>query len=198
MPDASITALVQAFSDGDRGALDRLMPLVYRDLQRLARNQVRRGGPRVTLDTGVLVHEAYMKMLDQKSARPVDRGHFLAICSRAMRQVVIDHARQRQAAKRGGGERPVTFDEAAIAVDEQAVQLLEINDALERLEKRDERLARVVECRFFAGLTEDETAAALGVNTRTVQRDWRRARAWLLADLDGTGGAGTAADAATP
>jgi RNA polymerase sigma factor (TIGR02999 family) len=126
-----------------------------------------------------------LKLVDPAKVDWQGRGHFLAVSARAMRQVIIGYARKRSAGKRGGGERPVTLDEAQIAVDEQAERLLALDRALERLGARDPRLARVVECRFFAGLSEEETAQALGVALRTAQRDWMRARAWLKEELRG-------------
>ena len=134
-----------------------------------------------------LVHEAYMKLAGQKGMRVEDRGHFLAIAACAMRQVIISRARARLAAKRGGGEVPMTLDEERVGSAEQAQAewLLDLDRALELLRERDERLARTVECRFFAGLSEEETARALGVSLRTAQRNWMRARAWLRAELTG-------------
>lgn len=179
-----VTQLLIAYRDGDRDAFDRLMPIIYDDLRRIARRQLRRGAPQ-TLNTTGLVHEAYLKLVDPSRVDWQDRGHFLAVSARAMRQVIIGYARKRSAVKRGGGERPVTLDEAQIAVDEQADRLLALDRALERLGGKDPRLARVVECRFFAGLSEEETAQALGVSLRTAQRDWMRARAWLKEELRG-------------
>lgn len=186
VPREGVTQLLIAYRDGDREAFDRLVPMVYDDLRRIARRQLRRGGrPGHTLDTTGLVHEAYLKLVDPAKVDWQDRGHFLAVSARAMRQVIIGYARKRSAEKRGGGERPVTLDEAQIAIDDQAERLLALDRALERLGERDERLARVVECRFFAGLSEEETAQALGVSLRTAQRDWMRARAWLKEELRG-------------
>lgn len=185
VPREGVTQLLIAYRDGDREAFDRLVPMVYDDLRRIARRQLRRGRPGHTLDTTGLVHEAYLKLVDPAKVDWQDRGHFLAVSARAMRQVIIGYARKRSAEKRGGGERPVTLDEAHIAIDEQADKLLALDRALERLGKRDERLARVVECRFFAGLSEEETAQAVGVSLRTAQRDWMRARAWLKEELRG-------------
>lgn len=180
-----VTQLLIAYRDGDRDAFDRLVPLIYDDLRRIARRQLRRGRPGQTLNTTGLVHEAYLKLVDPAKVDWQDRGHFLAVSARAMRQVIIGYARKRSAGKRGGGERPVTLDEAQIAVDDQADRLLALDRALERLGQHDERLVKVVECRFFAGLSEQETAQALGVSLRTAQRDWMRARAWLKEELRG-------------
>jgi len=185
MPTHEITQLLVAYREGDREAFDQLVPLVYDDLRKIARRHLRRGGPGHTLNTTGLVHEYYLKMADQPGASWQDRGHFLAVSACAMRQVLISHARKKAAAKRGGGERPVTLEEGRIAVDDQAEWLLDLDQALERLAGFNPRLARVVECRFFAGLSEEETAEALDVSVRTVQRDWMRARAWLQEDLQG-------------
>jgi len=182
-PRNDLTGLLAAHREGDREAFGRLLPLVYRDLQRLAKRQLGIRRPGQTLDTTSLVHEAYMKLVDSDQTAWQDRGHFFAVASIAMRQIVIDYARQSQALKRGG-ERPVQgLDGVEIAIDEQADTLLAIDAALERLGQIDERLPRVVECRFFTGLSEEETAEALGVSTRTVERDWKRARAWLKHEL---------------
>ncbi|MEM8963217.1 MAG: sigma-70 family RNA polymerase sigma factor [Acidobacteriota bacterium] len=183
-----VTQLLRAYGGGDQAAFDRLVPMLYDDLHRIARRYLRRGRPGQTLETTGLVNEAYLRLVDQHRSNWQDRAHFLAVAAIAMRQIVIDYARKRAAAKRGGGERPLTLDELQIAVDEQAEQLLELDDALNRLAAINERLARVVECRFFAGLSEEETATALGSSLRTVQRDWRRARAWLREALDGGDG----------
>lgn len=186
-PAGNVTELLMAFRDGDRGAFDRLVPLVYDDLRKVARAQLRRGRPGATLDTTVLVHELYLKMADQRRLDARDRGHFLAISAHAMRQVIADYARRRTAAKRGGDSDPMPLDEAPEIADREARWLLDVDQALERLAARDERMARVVECRFFAGFSEEETAAALDTSLRTVQRDWMRARAWLKEEL-GDGG----------
>lgn len=183
-----VTMLLQAFRDGDRSAFDRLVPLVYEDLRRIARRHLRGSRRGQTLNTTGLVHEAYVKMVDQSRASWLDRSHFLAVSACAMRQVVITYARRRTAAKRGGGQRPETFDDARIAVDDQAEWLIMLDRALERLGRHNERLARVVECRYFAGLSEEETAQALNVSLRTAQRDWLRARAWLREELQGDDG----------
>ncbi len=181
-----VTALLRAFDAGDTAAFDRLVPLVYDDLLRIARRQLGRG-PRATLDTSSLVHEAYMKLSGGAGAGYQNRSHLLAVAAVAMRQVVIGYARHHAAQRRGAGARHVTFDEREIAVDEQAEDLIAVDAALERLAQHDMRLGRVVECRFFAGLSEEETAQALGVSLRTAQRDWQRARAWLIEDLRGPG-----------
>ena len=183
---AGVTELLVAYRDGDREAFDKLVPMLYDDLRQIARRQLRRGRRGATLDTTMLVHEVYLKMADQQRLDARDRGHFLAISAHAMRQVIADYARRRTAAKRGGAVDPVPLDEAPPLADKEARWLLDVDRALERLGRRDPRLAQVVECRFFAGFSEEETAEALGVSLRTVQRDWARARGWLREELGGT------------
>lgn len=179
----SVTELLIAYRDGDREAFDRLVPLLYDDLRKIARAQLRRGRPGATLGTTVLVHEVYLKMADQQRLDARDRGHFLAISAHAMRQVIADYARRRTAAKRGGQSDPLPLDQAPELADREARWLLEVDQALERLSARNPRMAQVVECRFFAGYSEEETAEALDTSLRTVQRDWMRARAWLKEEL---------------
>ena len=178
-----ITRLLAAHREGDEGALKLLLPLVYRDLQQLARRQLNRGRPGPTLDTTSLVHEAYLKLADAEGAGWEHRGHFFAVVSMAMRQIVIDYARHSRAQKRGGDQPLGRLDDVEIAVEAQADALIELDRVLDRLGELDERLPRVVECRFFTGLTTEETAEALGVSVRTVERDWKRARAWLRQEL---------------
>lgn len=178
----AITDLLDRHRRGEDGALERVVPMLYEDLRRLARRQLRRGRPGDTLNTTALVHEAYLKVVGNTDGWE-NRGHFLAVASMAMRQVMVNLARDRAAQKRGGGEYPETFDEATSAAHEQAAEVLAVDAALVRLKEIDERLCRTVECRFFAGLTEEETADALEVSLRTVQRDWVRARGWLRREL---------------
>jgi len=178
-----VTRLLHAYGEGDREAFDRLVPLVYDDLQRIARAQLRGRKPGQTLDTAGLVHDAYLRLVDQTKADFQDRQHFLAVCAKAMRQIVISNARRKNAAKRGGGDRPATLNEDLHGDAGRDEWLLALDEALERLAKRDERLGKVVECRFFAGYTEQETAEVLGASLRTVQRDWMRAKAWLREEM---------------
>jgi len=186
-----VTRLLHAYRDGDREAFERLVPLVYDDLRRIARRHMFRGAaPGRTLGTTGVVHEAYLKLVDPAQASYEDRAHFLAVAACAMRQVILSYARRHAAAKRGGGQHVLALEEDRIAVDDQAERLIELDQALERLARHNERLARVVECRFFAGLSEEETAEALGVSLRTAQRDWMRARAWLKEELRGLRGSG--------
>ena len=185
-PD-TISTLLRAHRSGDRGALDRLMPLVYDDLHRLARRQLAgEGGRGRTLDTTGLVHEAYLRLAESSRAAWEGRGHFFSVSARAMRQIVVDYARERGAAKRGGGVRSATLDDESAAVESRAEEILAVDQALAGLGALDPHLPQLVECRFFAGLTEEETAEALALPLRTVQRDWARARAWLKRALGGT------------
>lgn len=165
-------------TDSRPESLDSLLPLVYDHLRQIARRQrgMRAGE---TLNTTGLVHEAYLKLADMSRVSWSDRAHFLALASVAMRHVLVDNAKARLTQKRGGAQRAVTLENVQVAADEQPEVLLEIDDALERLAGVEPRLARVVECRFFGGLSEDETAEALGITTRTVQRDWVKARMLL-------------------
>ena len=181
--DAEVTRLLGALRAGDDAALDRLFPLVHDDLRTIAARLLRHEAPGHTLQPTDLVHEAYLRLAGGPSATPEDRAHFLAIAARAMRHLLVDHARRRRAAKRGGGASPVRITNEQVGVDLSFDELLALDDALERLGELDARLRQVVECRFFGGLTEPETAQALGVTTRTVQRDWARARAWLYSEL---------------
>lgn len=177
--DRDVTDALLAHRDGAPGAFDRLVGLVYEDLRRIARRQLGRLRPGRTLNSTGLVHEAYLKMVDQSRVSWQDRSHFFAIAARAMRQILVDHARRRGRQKRGGDPKPTTFDENMTAVSDDAERILVMHDALERLSALDPRLTHVVECRFFAGYSEEETAEVLGVSARTVRRDWTRARAWL-------------------
>lgn len=179
-----VTDLLIAYREGDREAFERLVPLVYQDLRRIAHRQLARHRPGSTLDTTALVHETYLKLVDQTRGSAVDRSHFFALSARAMRQIIVDYARRRHAAKRGGGKVPVTLDRVQVPVEEQAELVLAIDGALERLTALNERLTRVFECRFFVGLTEEETADALDLSLRTVQRDWMKSKAWLRTELE--------------
>ncbi|MEM9291717.1 MAG: ECF-type sigma factor [Acidobacteriota bacterium] len=178
-PSDEITQLLHAFRDGEQEAFERLVPLVYEDLRRIARAHLRRGPSGQTLGATGVVHEAYFKLAGSAGVDWENRGHFLAVAARAMRQVIIAYARRSCAAKRGGDERAQTFEEGQIAIERQADQLLDLERVLDRLAAVDQRLVQVVECRFFAGLSEMETAEALDTSVRTVQRLWARARAWL-------------------
>lgn len=185
--------LLAELQNGSDAALDELFTLLYEELHALARRQRRRWRGDDTLQTTALVHEAYMKLVGQARIAVESRAHFLALAASAMRHILCNYARDRRAQKRGGGLEHVTFDEskadgalAAFAPDPSDA-LVALDDALRRLEHRDPRQARVVECRFFGGLTIEETAAALAVSPRTVKRDWAVAQAWLHRDMTGVG-----------
>jgi RNA polymerase sigma factor (TIGR02999 family) len=182
-PESS--AILSALQGGSRESLERLVPLLYQQLRVIAHRQLGKRPNGGTLQTTELVHEAYLKVSAHASGETPDRAHFLALASLAMRHVLVDRARARERVRRGGGERrAVTLDEDRIAVDDQPEALLQLDEALTRLAELEPRLARVVECRFFGGLTEDEIAAALGVTVRTVQRDWVKARTLLRRALE--------------
>ena len=168
---------------GDRDALDRLLPLVYDELRRIAHLELRRERADHTLSTTDLVHETYLRLVDQTRVTRDEQLRFFAVAATAMRRVLIEYARRRQALKRGGGNQPVSLDELTIAADQSSEALLALDEALTRLGALEERLARVVECRYFGGLTEDETAEVLGVTPRTVRRDWVKAKGWLYREL---------------
>lgn len=178
-----VTQLLAAYGRGDGAAFAELFRLLYADLRQRAHRQLaaRRSGQ--TLNTTSLVNEAYLRLVDQKDLALQDRGHFLAIAARAMRNIIVDYARTRLAAKRGGGKEHVSLDSHEIAIEDEADRIVDLDAVLSELSAVDERLTRVVECRFFAGLTEEETALALGTSVRTVQREWMRARAWLEANM---------------
>lgn len=180
---SDITELLLAWRDGDREALDRLVLIVYDELRRLAHDQLRAEHPDHTLGTTALVHEAYLRLVDNTRVQWRDRAHFFAAAAGAMRRVLVDYARRYRAAKRGGGVVALPLDDAVIPVDARADQLIALDAALDRLGTMDARLCRVVECRYFAGLSDTETAEALGVTARTVRRDWVKARGWLYEEL---------------
>ena len=181
----TITDRLLELRAGDDHALDRLFPLVYDQLLAMAHNALRNERTDHTLATTDLVHEAYFRLVDQTRVQWTDRKHFFAVAAQAMRRILVDHARRHGAAKRGGPRRPVTLDEDAMTVDDRADTLVALDEALDRLEELDPRLARVVECRFFGGLTEEETADVLGTTSRTVRRYWVKAKGWLYQELGG-------------
>lgn len=179
-PPQDVTRLLDALRGGDRTALDALYPLVYDELRRLARRHLARERPGHTLDSVALVNEAYLKLVDQHDVRLHGRAHFFAVSARAMREILVDYARARNAAKRGGGGVPVPLDAVAeLLSDEQAEHVEALDDALARLGTVNAEASRVVECLYFGGLTLDETAAALGLTVATVRRRWSFAKAWL-------------------
>lgn len=182
-PAGEITALLVAWGQGDRAAFDQLFHLLYPELHRLARAQLAMAGRRGTLSPTALIHEAYLKLADQSRLRLSDREHFFSLAARVMRQVAVDLARQRAARKRGGGAAALTLEDAGLAIEERAAEIVALDDALGRLEALEPRLARIVEMRFFAGLSVEETAQALAVSPRTVKREFQKARAFLFHEL---------------
>ncbi len=181
----SVTQLLERQRAGDPAAFSRLVEVVYAELRTLARRQLRRQRSGGTFSTTAVVHEAYLKLAAHGGSGWESRGHFFAVAARAMRQILVDHARNRGRAKRGGGALHVELDEAAATLVQEAERILALDDALDRLEQEDPRAARVFECRFFVGLTDAETAEALGTSPRSVQRGWLAARDWLARDLRG-------------
>jgi len=184
-PDSPVALLHEAAASGDLTTLDRLVPALFDELRVLARRQLAREADRVTLQTTELVHEAYLRLLGNESVTRKGGAYFFAAAARAMRQVLVDAARRRHAVKRGGGTRLLSLDEAGGGVTAFGEELLELDAALHRLDGRHPRLARVVDCRFFGGMTVEDTAVALGVSPRTVKTDWAMARAWLFDQLRG-------------
>jgi RNA polymerase sigma factor (TIGR02999 family) len=178
-----ITGLLLDWGSGDRAALDRLIPLVYQELRRLAHRQMRRERAGDTLQTTALVNEAYLRLVDYERMRPRDRAHFLAIAAQAMRRILIERARSRRAVKRGSGEPRVSLDEAADVSNERAADLVALHEALTRLAAIDPRKSQLVELKYFAGLNIEETAEVLGVSAPTVERDWRTAKIWLHREI---------------
>ena len=181
----NITHLLKEWSAGDRRALDRLTPLVYEELHRQAARFLRRERPGHTLQTSALINEAYLRLIDAKDVQWQSRAHFFAIAANLMRRVLVDHARRRDAEKRGGTHIRLTLDGTLAMANETDLDLLAIDEALDKLAVIDSQQARVVELRFFSGLSVEETAAALGVSPKTVKRDWSVARAWLRREMEG-------------
>ena len=179
-----VTQLLQEWSRGDQTALDKLIPIVYDELRRQAANYMRRERPGQSLQTTALVHEAYLRLVDQRAVDWQNRNHFFAIAAQVMRRVLVDHARQHQAVKRGGIDlKLLPLDDAEASRDAEDIDLVALDQALERLALLDEQQSRVVELRFFSGLSVEETAEVLNVSSRTVKREWRAAKAWLLREL---------------
>jgi RNA polymerase sigma-70 factor, ECF subfamily len=183
----AVTELLRAWADGDDGALERLTPLVETELRRLARAYMRRERRGHTLQTTALVNEAFLRLTDARRVRFQDRAHFLGISARLMRRVLVDHARSRGYQKRGGGAQRVTLDEGLAKTPEIALDVVALDRALSALAEVDARKSRMVELRFFGGLSVEETAEVLGVSADTVKRDWRLAKLWLLRELEGEG-----------
>ena len=182
-----MTGLLLQWGQGDEAALERLIPLVYRELHQIARRCMARERGDHSLQATALVNEAYVRLVDAKEVAWHDRAHFLAVSAQVMRRILVDHARSRQAQKRGGGAARVTFDEALLVVREPGLDFVALDDALKALAAFDQRKSRVIELRFFGGLSVEETASALNVSPDTVMRDWRLARAWLQREMRGDG-----------
>jgi RNA polymerase sigma factor (TIGR02999 family) len=180
-----ITEILQDWSDGNRDALDALMPLVYGELHRQASRYLNRERPDHTLQTTALINEAYLRLVDQKEVKWQNRAHFFAIAAQAMRRILVDHARTKHREKRGGDAEKVSLTDAGMAVSGETinVDLIALDDALNKLARMDEQKARIVELRYFSGLSVKETAAVMEVSTDTVERHWTMAKAWLLREL---------------
>jgi RNA polymerase sigma factor (TIGR02999 family) len=182
LPD-DVTQLLENWSNGDREALERLMPLVYGELHRLAQRYLRRERSDHTLQSTALVHEAYLKMVDQKNVRWQNRAHFFGVAAQSIRHILVDHARSHLAAKRGAGAAKLSLDEAIGVPEKKEVDLLALDQALEGLAALDPQQGRIVELRFFGGLSIEETAEVLHISSATVKRDWVMAKAWLYQSL---------------
>ena len=182
-PAATITDYLVEMRGSNRDVMDRLIPAVYQQLHAIAHNALRHERPDHTLGTTGLVHEAWFKLVDQTRVEWRDRAHFYGVAAGAMRRILVDYARRQGAVKRGGRLRAVALEEGQVPAEERAQALVAVDEAIERLAAHDPALARVVECRFFAGLSEEETAEVTGASLRTVQRQWRRAKAWLYQEL---------------
>lgn len=184
MSDRNVTALLEDFAGGDAGALDHLFPLVYEELRRVAHGQMHAERSGHTLDTTALVHEAYMKLVKHPpNVQWQSRIHFFAVAARAMRQILVNHAKARSRTKRGGDATKISLDEAVVMPETRSEELVALDEALERLEAIDARQSRVVELRYFGGLTIQETAQVLAISVVTVKRDWTTARAWLYREV---------------
>lgn len=183
-PGREVTQLLAEWRNGDRAALDQLMPLVYSELRNLAKRYMSRERTGHTLQTAALVNEAYLRLIDQQKVDWQNRTHFFAIAAQIMRHLLVDHARSRQYAKRGGGAIQVSLNEELAVAEEKSVDLLALDQALTRLAEIDERKSRIVELRYFAGLSAEETAEALGLSEITIKREWLKAKAWLFRELD--------------
>jgi RNA polymerase sigma factor (TIGR02999 family) len=187
LSQGEVTALLLRWGNGDRAALDQLVPIVYQELWRVAHRQMRRERPGASVQTTALVNEAYLRLVDYRSVHPRDRTHFLGIAAQAMRRILIERARSRGAAKRGGGAQSAPLEDVADPAGRRAAGLVALDDALIRLAAMDPRKERVVELKYFGGLTTEEPAVLLGVSHATVERDWSSARPWLRREMSGSG-----------
>ncbi len=183
----SVSLLLQRWSGGDNEALNELIPLVYAELRRMARRYMRQQAGAHTLQTTALINEAFLRLVGQEETQWENRAHFFGVAAQAMRHILVDYARTRNVAKRGGGAQQVSLDQALTISPEHDADLVALDDALNELAKLDQRRCLVVELRFFGGLTEEEIGTVLKVSARTVRNDWSFARAWLLRELDGKG-----------
>ncbi len=182
-PSADVTLLLTQVANGNQDAAARLIPLVYEELHRLAERRLRLERPNHTLQPTALVHEAYLKLVAQRNANWQSRAHFFALASQLMRRILVDYARSRLRAKRGGKQVKLPLDEALLFTEDRCDELLALDESLERLEKLDARQSRIVELRFFGGLTVEEAAEVLGISPKTVKREWSTAKAWLYGEL---------------
>jgi RNA polymerase sigma factor (TIGR02999 family) len=182
-PD-EVTQLLIDWGNGDKAALDRLTPIIYQELHRLASRHISRERPNHTLQTTALVHEAYIKLVDQKRVRWLNRSHFFSIAARIMRRILVDHARRRGYAKRGGSAQMISIGQEDVAAP-ACMEILDLHEALQRLSAVDHRKSQVVELRYFGGLSVEETAEVLNVSSNTVMRDWNFARTWLYREIKG-------------
>jgi|SRR5262249_6219483 len=178
-----VTQLLTDWRNGDQAALEKLMPIVYDELRRIAHRYRRRERPGHTLQTTALVNEAYLRLVGQRNVEFQDRVHFFAVAAQVMRHLLVDYARNRKYAKRGGGARQVSLDEAAVVSQGRNEQLLALDEALARLASLDKRKSELVELRYFGGMSTEEAAEVLGVSTITVKREWQKARAWLYREM---------------
>jgi RNA polymerase sigma-70 factor, ECF subfamily len=178
-----ITQLLLSWSEGDKSALDQLIPLVYPELKRLARRYMGRESPDHTLQTSALINEAYLRLVDQQTVGWQDRAHFFAVAAQVMRHILIDHARSHRYDKRGAGAEHIPLDGVSVASQERAAELVALDDALTRLATVDPRKSQIVELRFFGGLTVEETAEVMKLSPITVKREWRSAKAWLHTEM---------------
>jgi RNA polymerase sigma factor (TIGR02999 family) len=181
----NITELLVGYGRGDKESLDQLMPIVYDELRRQAARYLRRERPGNTLQTTALIHEAYVRLVDQRNVQWQNRAHFFGIAAQLMRRILVDHARTKKRAKRGGSDIRVSLGDATVAVKGQDLDVVALDEALERLAQIDVQQSRVVELRFFSGLTVEETAEVMGISNATVKRDWSMAKAWLHRELSG-------------
>jgi RNA polymerase sigma factor (TIGR02999 family) len=182
-----VTELLLAWSSGDNAALEVLIPLIHNDLRRLARHYMRQEKPGHTLQTTALVNELYLRVIGQRESNWQNRAHFFAVSAQSMRRILVDMAREKRAQRRGSGSEPLSLDEALVFTASRAAELVALDDALSELAQLDERKSRIVEMRFFGGLSVDETAEVLQVSPETVMREWKRAKAWLCCELGRTG-----------